>query len=106
MKILILMLTDHITIIEFCKEKKIDLSCNWSRTAFSRWTCSDHLEKSGLKVFGPISRMLLKLNHAKHFAKKVMNEADVPTAKYIEFSSSQYVESAIDYLEANKLSNV
>jgi len=58
---------------------------------------SDHLRSAGFKVFGP-SANAARIESSKAFAKKIMIDASVPTAQYVEFSTAQLSE-AIKYLE-------
>ena len=59
---------------------------------------SDDLRSGGFKVFGP-SANAARIESSKSFAKKIMIDASVPTAQYVEFSTAQLSE-AIKYLEA------
>ncbi|WP_337872857.1 phosphoribosylamine--glycine ligase [Ignavibacterium sp.] len=57
---------------------------------------SDELRRNNIKVFGPSSEAA-KIESSKSFAKKIMNEANVPTSKYREFTSSE-IDDAKKYL--------
>jgi len=89
-------LTEHLKISDFCRNKKIDLVVIGPEQPLVDGL-SDHLRNKGFIVFGP-SANAARIEASKAFAKKIMIEADVPTAKYIEFSSSQLIE-AITYLD-------
>ncbi len=89
-------LTDHLKISDFCKSKEVDLVVIGPEQPLVDGL-SDHLRNEGFKVFGP-SAKAARIEASKAFAKKIMIDADVPTAKYIEFSSLQLIES-IRYLE-------
>jgi len=89
-------LTDYLKISDFCNSKEVDLVVIGPEQPLVDGLC-DHLRNEGFKVFGP-SANAARIESSKVFAKKIMIDADVPTAKYIEFSSSQLIES-IRYLE-------
>lgn len=89
-------LTDYLKISDFCNSKEVDLVIIGPEQPLVDGL-SDHLRNEGFKVFGP-SANAARIEASKAFAKKIMIEADVPTAKYMEFSSSQLIES-ISYLE-------
>lgn len=89
-------LGDHSAISDFCINNKIDLVVIGPEQPLVDGL-SDHLRGKGFKVFGP-SANAARIESSKAFAKKIMNDANVPTAKYVEFSSSQ-IHEAIEYLE-------
>ncbi len=89
-------LTDHLKISDFCNSKEVDLVVIGPEQPLVDGL-SDYLRNEGFKVFGP-SANAARIEASKAFAKKIMIAANVPTAKYIEFSSSQLIES-IRYLE-------
>ena len=89
-------LTDYLKISDFCNRQEVDLIVIGPEQPLVDGL-SDHLRNEGFKVFGP-SANAARIEASKAFAKKIMIDADVPTAKYIEFSSSQLIES-ISYLE-------
>ena len=80
---------------EFCLKSKIDLVVIGPEQPLVDGL-ADYLRKAGLKVFGP-SAKAAQIESSKTFAKKVMMDAGVPTAAYIEFSESQ-LNDAISYL--------
>jgi phosphoribosylamine--glycine ligase len=88
---------NHKSIINFCEEKKIELVVIGPEQPLVDGL-SDHLRSSGFKVFGP-SANAARIESSKAFAKKIMIDASVPTAQYVEFSTAQLSE-AIKYLEA------
>lgn len=53
---------------------------------------ADYLRQKNIKVFGP-SSAAARIESSKSFAKKIMEYADVPTAKYREFTSNEIVEA-------------
>ncbi len=87
---------NHNAIINFCEEKKIDLVVIGPEQPLVDGL-GDHLRSEGFKVFGP-SANAARIESSKSFAKKIMIDASVPTAQYVEFSSAQQSE-AIKYLE-------
>ena len=90
-------INNHKSIINFCNEKKIDLVVIGPEQPLVDGL-SDHLRSGGFKVFGP-SANAARIESSKSFAKKIMIDASVPTAQYVEFASAQLSE-AIKYLEA------
>ena len=86
---------DFLSIKDFCLKSKIDLVVIGPEQPLVDGL-ADYLRKSGLKVFGP-SANAAQIESSKTFAKKVMMDAGVPTAIYIEFSESQ-LNDAISYL--------
>jgi phosphoribosylamine---glycine ligase len=57
---------------------------------------TDRLEAAGLRVFGP-SQAAAQLEGSKRFAKELMHEANVPTARYASFTN---VDEAVAALES------
>ncbi len=90
-------ISDHFLIIDFCFQNKIDLVVIGPEQPLVDGL-ADYLRQNGIKVFGPSSNAS-QIESSKVFAKKMMYEAGIPTAKYIEFSESQLNES-IDYLNS------
>jgi phosphoribosylamine--glycine ligase len=89
--------SNHSTLTNFCKEKKIDLVVIGPEQPLVDGL-SDHLRKENFKVFGP-SANAARIESSKSFAKKIMIDAEVPTANYIEFDFTQFDE-ALNYLES------
>jgi phosphoribosylamine--glycine ligase len=87
---------NHQAIINICKEKEIDLVVIGPEQPLVDGL-SDHLRNVGIKVFGPSSNAS-RIESSKAFAKKIMTDASVPTANYIEFSSHQLKDS-LKYIE-------
>lgn len=56
---------------------------------------TDDLEAAGFAVFGP-SKAAAELEGSKDFAKQVMAEAGVPTARFITLTSSEGLDAALD----------
>ena len=82
---------NHQAIINICREKQIDLVIIGPEQPLVDGL-SDQLRNEGIKVFGPSSNAS-RIESSKAFAKKIMSDASVPTANYIEFSSHQLQES-------------
>lgn len=61
----------------------------------------DYLRNHGILVFGP-GKDAANIEGDKLFAKKLMLENNVPTAKYIEFSNSSSKEEIYNYLKKQK----
>jgi phosphoribosylamine--glycine ligase len=55
----------------------------------------DALEQEGIRAFGP-SAAAAQLEGSKAFAKELMNEAGVPTARHVVFTSYEEAEAEID----------
>jgi phosphoribosylamine--glycine ligase len=75
-------------ILSFCNEKEIDFVVIGSERPLVNGL-ADELRANGILVFGPDSAAS-EIEAHKTFAKKLMLSVGVPTAKYIEFSSSMY----------------
>ena len=86
-------------IVEFCKEKNIDLVIIGPEQPLVDGL-ANILRENHINVFGPNKEAAL-IESSKHFAKKVMKEADVPTAKYLPFTSSM-LEPAKEYIKSKK----
>ena len=86
-------------IVEFCKEKNIDLVIIGPEQPLVEGL-ANILRENHINVFGPNKEAAL-IESSKHFAKKVMKEADVPTAKYLPFTSSM-LEPAKEYIKSKK----
>lgn len=81
-------------IIEFVKEKKIDLTIVGPEAPLVMGIV-DRFEEENLKIFGP-NKECSKLEGSKIRAKKFMSKYNIPTAKYVE--GNNYSET-IEYLE-------
>ncbi len=86
-------------IIEFCKEKNIDLVIIGPEQPLVEGL-ANKLRENNINVFGP-SKEAAQIESSKYFAKKVMKEAGVPTAKYLPFNSNMF-ENARDYIRSKK----
>tara|TARA_A100001037_G_scaffold230814_1_gene209097 strand:+ start:55 stop:1317 length:1263 start_codon:yes stop_codon:yes gene_type:complete len=85
---------DFDKLTNFVKENKIDLTIVGPEIPLSNGIV-DHFESHGLNIFGP-SRKASRIEGSKVFAKNLMKEFNIPTAKYEAFSDEK---SAIKYLE-------
>jgi phosphoribosylamine--glycine ligase len=86
-------------IIEFCKEKNIDLVVIGPEQPLVDGL-ANKLRENKINVFGP-NKEAAQIESSKYFAKKVMKEAGVPTAKYLPFTSNM-LEPAKDYIQSKK----
>lgn len=86
-------------IVEFCKEKQIDLVVIGSEQPLVEGLANT-LRENKIIVFGP-NKEAAQIESSKSFAKKVMKEAGVPTAKYIPFNSNM-LEPAKEYIRNKK----
>jgi phosphoribosylamine---glycine ligase len=78
---------------EFVKKEKIDLVFVGPEAPLSMGIV-DYLESKGIVVFGP-NQVAAQLESSKSFAKRIMDQYNIPTAKYTTVSSYQ---EAIEYL--------
>lgn len=81
----------------FCKDNAIDLIVIGPEQPLVEGL-SDYLRSEGFIVFGPSSNAA-QIESSKAFAKKIMIDANVPTAKYVEFNENQLSQSK-EYLES------
>jgi len=86
-------------ILEFCKEKEIDLVVIGPEQPLVDGL-ANLLRDNDINVFGP-DKEAAQIESSKYFAKKVMHEADVPTAKYIPFTSNMW-GAAKEYIRNKK----
>ncbi|PKM67062.1 MAG: phosphoribosylamine--glycine ligase, partial [Firmicutes bacterium HGW-Firmicutes-19] len=71
---------DFEKLISFSKEENIDLVFVGPEAPLSNGI-SDALKQAGIRVFGP-SAQAAQLEASKSFAKQLMNQYDIPTAKH------------------------
>lgn len=91
--------SEPVQIVEFCKQKNIDLVIIGPEQPLVEGL-ANVLRENKINVFGP-NKEAAQIESSKHFAKKVMKDADVPTAKYIPFTSNMF-ESAKEYIRKKK----
>ncbi len=90
-----LALNDFQKISEFCINEKIDLVVIGPEQPLVDGL-SDFLREKNINVFGP-SKFAAQLESSKSFAKNIMKQSNVPTAKYREFFRNDY-QNALEYL--------
>ena len=91
--------SDQSKIVEFCKEKKIDLVVIGPEQ-FLVEGLANILRENQINVFGP-NKEAAQIESSKYFAKRVMKEAGVPNAKYISFASNM-LEPAREFIRSKK----
>lgn len=80
-------ITNHKQIIDFVKEKRIGMVIVAPDDPLAHGLVND-LQKAGIKAFGP-TKEASEIEWSKSFAKKLMKEEGIPTAKYEEFTDFQ-----------------
>jgi phosphoribosylamine--glycine ligase len=85
--------SDHNKVIEFCRDKDIDLVVVGPEAPLVAGLVDD-LEAAGLKAFGP-SKAAAQLEGSKAFTKGVCDEADIPTAGYGRFDNAEAARAYI-----------
>ncbi len=91
-------LNDNHEIIDFCKQKSIDLVVVGPEAPLVEGL-SDILRAEGVKVFGPTARAA-QLEGSKAFTKDLCAKYDIPTAEYGHFTDSAAAKAYINHLEA------
>ena len=86
-------------ILEFCKEKEIDLVVIGPEQPLVEGL-ANILRENQIIVFGP-NKEAAQIESSKYFAKKVMKESGVPTAKYLPFTSNM-LGPAKEYVKNKK----
>ena len=76
---------NHSRVIEFCKEKNIDLVIVGPEVPLVAGIADD-LREANILTFGP-SKAASELEGSKIFTKKLCKEMNIPTAYYAEFSA-------------------
>jgi len=95
--------SDQIKIVEFCNEKRIDLVVIGPEQPLVEGL-ANILRENQINVFGP-NKEAAQIESSKYFAKRVMKEAGVPTAKYISFTSNM-LEPAKEFIRSKKYPSV
>ena len=85
---------DTAKILNFCKESKIDLVIVGPEVALVAGI-ADELAKANIACFGP-TKAAAMIEGSKAFAKKVMQETNVPTAASFECKSLEEVQTALN----------
>lgn len=83
--------SDFQKIFEFCQNEKIDLVVIGPEQPLVEGL-SDFLREKQIIVFGP-SKAAAQIESSKAFAKKIMKQANVPTAEYKEFNREKIIEA-------------
>jgi phosphoribosylamine---glycine ligase len=91
-------LTDNAAIVALAKELRIDLVVIGPELPLVNGL-ADQLRASGIATFGP-SKAAAQLEGSKHFAKGVMRDAGVPTARSFTCDSQEEIEKALDAFSA------
>jgi len=95
-----ILISDHNSVISFCKQKHIDLVVIGPEQPLEDGL-SDSLRESGIVVFGP-SKSAAKLETSKSFAKEFMSRKSIPTAKFKKFKATEQIH-ALAYLQQHSL---
>lgn len=90
-------ISDHSSVKLFCSQNNVELVVIGPEQPLVDGL-ADYLREAGIKVFGP-SANAAQIESSKAFAKKIMTDAKVPTAKYIEFNENQLSKTK-EYLES------
>ncbi len=85
---------DSQKIVSFCKDNDVELVAIGPEAPLVAGV-ADVLRDAGLKVFGP-GGAAAQLEGSKKFSKELMDEAQIPTAKYGSFDNK---EAALQYLD-------
>jgi phosphoribosylamine--glycine ligase len=92
-------INDPEKLLSFCKEKQINLIVIGPEKPLVEGL-ADFFRVNGIKVFGPDSKAA-EIEAHKSFAKNFMKKYGIPTAGFVEFSSSDFVKAKA-YLEKTK----
>ena len=87
-------ISDNAVIVNLAKELSIDLVVIGPEKPLVNGV-SDALAKAGIACFGP-SKAAAQLEGSKDFAKQVMRDAGVPTAKSFTCQNREEIEAALD----------
>jgi phosphoribosylamine--glycine ligase len=87
-------ITDNSAIVELAKKLAVDLVVIGPEVPLVNGVADD-LRAAGLAVFGP-SKAAAQLEGSKNFAKGVMRDAGVPTARSFTCETQAEIESALD----------
>ncbi len=92
-------INDHQALVNFCKEKDVDLVVIGPEQPLEKGL-ADILRENEIKVFGP-GKEAAEIESSKSFAKSIMKIAGVPTANYLKFTNAMY-DHAKDYIKGKK----
>lgn len=90
--------TDNTALVALAKELKIDLVVIGPELPLVNGL-ADQIRAIGIATFGP-SKAAAQLEGSKHFAKGVMRDAGVPTARSFTCESQEEIEKALDTFNA------
>jgi phosphoribosylamine--glycine ligase len=93
-----LVITDNAAICELAKKLSVDLVVIGPEVPLVNGA-ADVLRAAGFPVFGP-SKAAAQLEGSKDFAKKVMSDAGVPTARSFTCTKQDEIEKALDIFGA------
>lgn len=93
-EIVALDVTDHAAVIQFCREKKIDLVVVGPEAPLTAGLADD-LIAANVKVFGP-QKAPAQLEGSKSFTKRLCAENDIPTAAFLETRSRDEARAHIE----------
>ena len=91
-------ITDNAAIVDLAKELKVDLVVIGPEVPLVNGV-ADLLRAAGITTFGP-SKAAAQLEGSKHFAKGVMRDAGVPTARSYTCENKDEIEKALDSFSA------
>jgi len=89
-------IADHVAVIAFAKERKIDLVVVGPEVPLCAGIVDD-LEAAGIKAFGP-TKWAARLEGSKGFTKDLCKANNIPTAAYMRFKGAS---AAKDYVRKN-----
>ena len=90
--------TDNAAIVSLAKELQVDLVVIGPEAPLVNGV-ADLLRAAGIATFGP-SKAAAQLEGSKHFAKGVMRDAGVPTARSYTCENQEEIEKALDIFGA------
>jgi len=93
-----ILITDNKAIVDLAKKLAVDLVVIGPEVPLVNGVADD-LQAAGLAVFGP-SKAAAQLEGSKNFAKSVMRDAGVPTARSFTCETQIEIESALDVFGA------
>ena len=90
--------TDFDALIDFARREKITLTVVGPEAPLAAGIV-DHFRAEGLPIFGP-TRQAAQIETSKAFAKQLMQEASVPTARALTFTDAERARGAVRELGA------
>jgi phosphoribosylamine--glycine ligase len=90
--------TDFDALISFARREKITLTVVGPEVPLAAGIV-DHFRAEGLAIFGP-TRQAAQIETSKTFAKQLMQEASVPTARALTFTDAERARGAVRELGA------